>query len=246
MQYLCEATTATGFVQQVACQYLPHGYWFFVTGWVPEGKDPRRVDRRLLDKYGIAVSRQARARRKLKGDANLHYIRHRQLFAILATYGQHRFYDEEGDRVRDIRRLPLHFQGYSITYKQGNFKRRVAPDLPAEPDDKWHARVQMGLETYREWEAYFLDLAVKRSVEALGRELYNVPFEPYAPVRQQLLNILRLINDARRAAGFDPVPPTVLRYQRRIVKPFEPEEASLRTPVTVAASRAESGLIGGG
>jgi hypothetical protein len=67
-----------------------------------------------------------------------------------------------------------------------------------------------------------LELAAYRSAESLGRELYNLPFEPYAPVRQQMLNILRLVNKKRKEAGYELLPPTVLRYQRRIVRPFGP------------------------
>jgi hypothetical protein len=222
MHYRCEATTFEGFVQQLACCYLPHGYWFYVTGWVPAGKEPRAVDQKLLDKYGIAVSRQARARRKLAGLANLHYLRHERLFVLLATHGKHRFFEEEGERVRDIRRLPLQFAGYSVTYRPGNFKASDGADGPPEPDDKWHARVQIGREAYRDLKAYFQERAVRTRAEVLARELYTVPFEPYARVRQQMLNVLRLVNEARRQAGCEHLPPTVLRYQRRIVKPFDP------------------------
>src|SRR5205807_3041354 len=139
---------------------------------------------------------------------------HERLFVLLATHGKHCFFAEEGERVRDIRKLPLHIAGYSLTYKPGNFKARAGADGPPEPDDKWHARVQIGREAYRDLKAYFLEKAVRTPAEALGRELYTVPFEPYARVRQQLLNVLRLVNDARRKAGRDPLPPTVLRYQR--------------------------------
>jgi hypothetical protein len=65
------------------------------------------------------------------------------------------------------------------------------------------SRVQIERERYAEPKAYFLDIAAKRSAESLGRELYDLPFEPYAPVRQQLLNLLRLVNKARQAAGED-------------------------------------------
>jgi hypothetical protein len=221
MHYRCEATTVEGFVQQLACCYLPHGYWFYVSGWVPAGKDPRAVDQKLLEKYGIAISRQARARRKLAGLANLHYLRRERFFVLLATHGKHSFFEEEGERVRDIRRLPLHFAAYSVTYRPGQFKPRTGADGPAEPDDKWHARVQIAREEYGELKAYFLEKAVRTPAETLGRELYTVPFEPYARVRQQLLNVLRLVNDARKAAGREPLPGTVLRYRRRIVRPFE-------------------------
>jgi len=63
MEYRYEASSATGFVQQLACNYLPHGYWFYVTGRIPIPKDLRDVDQKLLAKYGIAISRPARARR---------------------------------------------------------------------------------------------------------------------------------------------------------------------------------------
>jgi hypothetical protein len=36
-----------------------------------------------------------------------------------------------------------------------------------------------------------------------------------------MLNLLRLINQARGEAGFEKIPTSVLRYRRRIVKPFE-------------------------
>ena len=80
MPYQCVATSVAGFVQQLACNYLPHGYWFYVTGHMPEKKDPRAVDEKLLGKYDIALSRQSRARRKLAGYANLHYLRHGRAF----------------------------------------------------------------------------------------------------------------------------------------------------------------------
>ena len=108
----------------------------------------------------------------------------RVLSVLRGTYEQ---FGKKGliawERVRDIRRLPLHFAGYSITYKQGDFKARTESDEPAEPDDKWHSRVQIGQEAYRDLKAYFVEKAVRTPAEALGRELYTVPFEPYARVR---------------------------------------------------------------
>jgi len=65
--YRCEATSAEGFVQQLAVSYVGHGYWFYVTGVVPDGKDPLAVDRKLIDRYGVDASKWARARRKRAG-----------------------------------------------------------------------------------------------------------------------------------------------------------------------------------
>ena len=92
MQYRYETTSLVGFVQYLASNLLPHGYWFYVTGRVPEGKDPRAVDRKLIEKYAIGLSRQQRARRKLAGQANLHYIRLGRFWVLLATHGEHAFF----------------------------------------------------------------------------------------------------------------------------------------------------------
>jgi hypothetical protein len=209
-----------GFVQQLASNYLPHGFWFYVSGIVPEGKDPTKVDRKLMRKYGVDRSRQARARRKQAGFANLHYLRFERYWVLLATHGAHDFFELEAKNIRDARKVGIQFKGYSIGVKKGGFVRKNDPDEPPIRDGKYRVRVQIAAKRYREMKAYFLDIATHRSVMALGSELYNVPFEPYAPVRQQMLNILRLVNRARREAGYELVPPTVLRYLRRIVKPF--------------------------
>ena len=159
MQYRCEAKSVTGFVQQLACCYLPHGYWFYVTGWVPEHKVPDAVDRKLIEKYGIGISRQQRARRKRVGLANMHYLRFSHYFVLLATHGVHAFYEQEAKAIRDVRRVPIKFGGYSIAYKLGHYKRKSFPGDRATADDKWHARVQIGRETYTELKAYFLEMA---------------------------------------------------------------------------------------
>lgn len=227
MVYRCEATSPAGFVQQLVSCYLPHGYWFHVSGCVPEHKDPRGVDAKLITKYGIDISRQSRARRKQVGIANVHYLRHERFFVLLATYGHHAFFEEEEDNIQDVRRVPIKFAGYSISVKKGGYRRKASPESPAVRDDKWRVRVQIGREPYRDLKAYFLDIALRRTTEQLGRELYNVRHEPYAPVRQQLLNVLRLVNETRKATGLDPVSPKVLRYQRRIVRPFDPVETDV-------------------
>ena len=226
MEYRCEAASPAGFVQQLVSCYLPHGYWFYVSGCIPERKDLRSVDAKLLAKYGIGISRQSRARRKQVGIANIHYLRHDRFFVLLATHGHHPFYDEEADSIQDVRRVPIKFAGYSISVKKGGYRRKALPESPAVPDDKWRVRVQIGREQYRDLRAYFMEIALRRTAEQLGRELYCLPYEPYAPVRQQFLNVLRLVNDTRKAAGLEPVSPKVLRYQRNIVRPFESVESS--------------------
>ena len=202
MQYRCETVSVEGFVQQVAVQYLRRGYWFYVAGSVPAGKDARAVDGKLMSKYGVAASRKERTRRKRAGLANLHYIRHDRFFLLLATHGLHRFFDEEVGQIRDARRQPIKFAGYAISHRNG------------------HACVRIERVEYQQLKAWFLDLACRRSVEALAAEFRAVRFVPYRPVRQQFLTIWRAVARSRKLAGYEPVGIECVPWRRRIVKPF--------------------------
>jgi hypothetical protein len=211
MAYRCEAPTIEGFVQQLAVSYVAHGYWFYVTGIVPERKDPRLVDEKLISKYGIDISKFSRARRKVAGWANVQYLRHERFFVLVATHGQHRFFastDEggEGERIRDLRRVPLKFASYSISYRGG------------------HSHVRIEEQTFRDLKAYFVELATLRTPERLEALFRNLPFEPYVPVCRQSFSMLNKVNWARHVAGLEPISRSCLRMRRRIVRPFEPLE----------------------
>lgn len=221
MEYCCKATSVAGFVQQLVSCYLPHGYWFYVLGIIPPGKDPKTVDEKLLAKYGIGISRTSRARRKAVGMANVHYIRFQRQFLLLATHGHHLFFDGEAKNIRDARRTPIKFAGYSISVAKGGFKGKHSTGGVLVRDDKWRVWVQIEKEWYRGLKAYLLDIALLRSADFLGFELFHLPFEPYAPVRQQLLNLIRHINRRRESAHLEPIKYSVLRYRRQIVRPFE-------------------------
>ena len=214
MRYRAEATSLAGFVQQIACCYLRHGYWFYVSGYVPVGKDASMIDRKLLDKYGIGVSETTRARRKQLGQANLQYLRHDRTFVILATHGEHPFFHSEANSIHDIRHTPLKYGGYSISYRPGGRTRN------GQPDGRWHAHVEIERRRYLELKAWFVERAVHRSAERLALAFYELPYEPYAPIRRQLLNIWRAVNEVRRKAGFQLVPVEALPLRRHIVRPF--------------------------
>src|SRR5690349_19604039 len=95
VEYRCEATSPEGFVQQLAVSYLRNGYWFYVRGEVPAGKDARAVDEKLLTRYAIAVSKWTRFRAKDRGEARLQYLRYLSTFVLLATHGEHHFFEDE-------------------------------------------------------------------------------------------------------------------------------------------------------
>lgn len=200
--YQCVATSAIGFVQQIAVSYLTAGHWFYVRGWVPEGKSPEALDQKLVGRYGIGVPRWERSRRKKAGAASVHYIRCGRLFVLLATHGRHSFFEEEGKSIRDARKAPLRVFGYAISHRGG------------------HSHVRIEMNEYKRLKAFLEASATHRSKEELERYIWGLPFEPYAPVRRQVLNLHRLVNRLRRQAGFDPLDVKCVRTKRRIVKPF--------------------------
>jgi hypothetical protein len=205
MDYHYEATTVGGFVQQLASCYLEHGYWFYVQGTIPESKDLAEVDEKLLTKYQVSISKFQRCRRKQKKIASIQYLRYERTFLLLATHGIHDFFKEESQVIKDVRRVPIQFKGYSIGYHND------------------HPTVHLARDTYRNLRAYFLELAVHRSADGIAQEIRKLPYEPYSPVRRQLLYILKAVNKRRQAAGFGPVPSSCLPAKRHIYRPFEPQ-----------------------
>lgn len=208
MAYRSEAPTIAGFVQQLAVSYVANGYWFYVTGVIPEGKDPRRVDEKLISKYELNISKFARARRKAAGQANVQYLRHRRFFVLLATHGTHKFFlpieaGGEGEGIRDCRKAPINFGSYAISYRGG------------------HAHVRIEREIFKDLKAFCLEHACHWSPERLGETLRGLPFEPYAPVRGQMFELVRAVNRLRKTAGLELVPVGCLRLRRRICRPFQ-------------------------
>ena len=232
MKYRYEATSVTGFIQQVACNYLPHGFWYFVQGQIPENKDPLAVDEKLIKKYGIDISRQSRWRRRRKGQRAFHYIRFERHFLLLATKGHHRLFEEEdwkdcsgtpgnGDSSPRSR---ITMFGYSLSVRQGHFCRLEKGQEPALPDEKMRVRVQVARPVFLDWKGYFVERAKSASVERLAKEIYCWPYEPYAPIRRQANSIVVAVNEQLRQRGYRKaerlVAAEVVRYRRNVVSPF--------------------------
>src|SRR4051812_359902 len=181
--YRYEATSVEGFVQQLAVCYLRNRYWFYVLGEIPAGKDPSNVDGKLLGRYAIDQSKWAKARARKHGFAKVQYLRYRTTFVLVATEGEHTFFDDEKDNIRDARERPVRFYGYSIGYKDG------------------HPFVRIATAQYRELVEAFLNSALTTSGETLAARFKALPFEPYGPVKVQLRRLLQRVNEVRRTAG---------------------------------------------
>ena len=191
------------FVQRVADNIVKYGYTNYVTGTIPEGRDVEQIDAKILERYGIAVSRWARARRVKAGVTGLHYVRHQRFFAMFAhSKGEHDWWQREewmhehdvrkhGSRIMDITRKPLVHGGYSISFKRSTQTGRG------------HVAVRIHSKEYRELKAYYLSLAVRRSKESLENEFKAFPFDAWRGVQEQRWVIFQAVNAARKQAGFE-------------------------------------------
>jgi hypothetical protein len=231
MEYKFEVTSSVGFLQRVATHLLPKGYYFFVQGTLSKGKNPLALDQKFISRYDVAKTEGARRWRKSQGLGNVQYVRHGMSWILLATHGDHAIREGEGDNLKDVRRAPIRIGHYAVYVKRGNYLRKFSGDVNPTPDGRWRVRVLIAREPYRELCAYFLSIACHRRGEKLAEELHSLPYEPYAPVRKQLLKLLRLINAKRQAAGYSKIAPSCLRLKRMIVKSFAPRS----NPATFAS-----------
>ncbi len=214
MEYRFLATSLEGFIQQLAVAYIARGYFFYVTGVVPEGKDPAAIDNKLLDKYNVRLSKFARYRRKNLGQASVQYLRFEKFFVLIATHGLHNFFDAEenggeGSRIKDVRRTPIRFAGYSLSCR----RRSGAGSTLVS-----HVRIEQGI--YLEIRDTLIGLASNRSKDWLENQFKHFPFEPYAPIRRQAATIYARINKAREEASQELLSSSCLRVRRKACSPF--------------------------
>ena len=105
--YRCEAKTVEEFVRRIRVDFVARGYFFYVQGVIPEGKDPSKTDEKIIRQYDIDISKWTRARNKKMGIARVQYVRLGRKFVILASHGKHDFFLAERNQIRDVRRAPL-------------------------------------------------------------------------------------------------------------------------------------------
>jgi hypothetical protein len=59
--------------------------------------------------------------------ASMQYIRHEDFFVLLASEGEHRFFEEEAG-IKDARVVPIVYAGYSVGLRGGRVHVRIADE----------------------------------------------------------------------------------------------------------------------
>lgn len=208
--YNCETLSLDAFLAQLV-RYVASGHYFYVTGRVPDRKSPQEVDRKLVDLYGLGKPKWERARRRLGDQAGMHYLRYGSFFVLIATHGRHQFFQDHQKSICDIRRTALKVRGYSVRYTF------------SEETKRWKVFVRLDKATYRSVRAHLLDLAKRpsyRDTTKLIAEVESLPFQGYAPIRGQVLAIIKAINHVRRHAGYGQLPTDIVPRMRPVRRVF--------------------------
>jgi hypothetical protein len=215
--YHSEATTLEGFIQQLV-QYFTSGYVFYSAATIPARKLARasEIDQKALRKYDIDVSAWTRQARRKEGRAVFQYLRYQNFAVIVCTKGERQKFNQgEGKNIKDARRRPLKFAGYAVSVR-------------VKENGELGARVRVERETEAMLKNHFVSLALNSSAQTLKSAIYNLPFEPYAPIRRQFLGLVRAINKKRNEASLELLPYDCVRFRRVQVKPFEPVEVPFK------------------
>jgi len=205
--YPCEVQNVAALLQQVGVHYVGRGYFFYVQGCIPEHKNPGKTDEKIVRQYGLDVSKWNNYRKRQRGEASVQYVRFRHHFLILATWGEHSFFAQEKNLIRDVRRVPIKIAGYSIGYRTTRFGPRVTVRL-----EEWHFQTLKDL---------FLEQAKIENATTLETQLQSFQFVFYAPVCRQVSQIIRAVNQQRKIAGLDLVDPARIFQPRRSQKIFK-------------------------
>ena len=185
-------------VQLIACNLLPHGYWFHVSGVIPEGKDPELADAKLILRYSCHTPKDRARRRRRGGMATVRYLRSGRFFILLATHGKGEFFQRE--EFRDARENSIIVGGYSLSVNRETKK----------------VLVKLHRDTVKRYQRLILERVgwSRKSWESL---FWRLPFLPFKGVRDDVFRLLNYLNRCRKQLRLQPV--DWRRCVRKKIKP---------------------------
>ena len=199
----CKVKSIDAVVQQLVTNYLKNGYHFYVSGFIPSGKDPFLVDAKLSTLYETNLSKDARYYRKSKNRSTIQYIRYNDLFWLLARKGEHDFFQKEQQSIKDARLSPIIVDKYSINFQKSG-----------------KVTAKFSNSAYKALKGKLEFMATRQSKQKIENYIFYFPIQPYAGVRLQLKNILKDVNRLRKSAHKEKISTQCIRKFRNIKKVY--------------------------
>jgi hypothetical protein len=176
-----EAKTFGWFLRKIAIDYVRYGYFFYSVGPVPQRKDSKIFDEKMLRKYEITFHRTTRARRKKEGTAVFAYVRFGKKMVLLSTEGTHPAF-ETWD-YKDCRIQPIQLSGYTIGVHAGK------------------PSVRFSMKRFNGLRKFLLGIALHNDKKIAAFFSSVAPYHPFPGVVAQKKKLLKLVNDKRKAGG---------------------------------------------
>jgi hypothetical protein len=193
-------------IRQLITDCIPNSYYFFLNGYTPEDEEPTETDSIILNMIEAAKWRMG----SRKDQAQVQYLRHHRTYLLLATAGVHPIINDNAHLVRDIRKTPLGFNGYSISCQR------------VRGGSGYRGSVQVGVQYFGVFREKFLAMSVRSSAVEMTDAFLALNFEPYPPVHEQLGALLKAVNEKRRAAGLELVRRSAVGLGGATVKSIKP------------------------
>ena len=207
------APNIDAFLAQVV-RLAGNGYYFYFRGELKPSKDPLKLDAKLVREWQLDQPYWKREKRRRGAAPSIWYLRYKREFLLLSTHGRtedgqaHRFFDEYGSTLKDIRKNAIYFCGYSVRYPISKATGRRRINVRLDKPTYEHLRDTLSTKAIRE--RY-------RHRAAIEAEFASLPFQPYRDVGRQLRAILREVNRRRsRYFGFEPARLSCLPNKVRI------------------------------
>ena len=191
-QFLADSPEA--FLRQLTANYLAKGYRYYSAGCIREELSVENADRAIIKHYKLdSMSKDKRYRNKQNGIANIQYLRYGRFYLVLATEGEHEFYDpKKGEkRIRDVSEIPIHFHRYLILYnhRRPTCKLTLTLDKPTFKDLR-----AVCVEHGKHWQC-------QKKVESFMRYRF-AQYPSYGGVKDQFRHIISATNQFRKKSGY--------------------------------------------
>lgn len=206
--YRCEMASVEEFVRRIE-RLVRREYYFAFVGHLKPGKDPLALDQKMVRLWNLDRKEWRWAKRSRGSESNVHYVRFRRTYVLLATAGRPEkkgrrpwrrgeipprgeFFEQHPNHI-DLKDVGLKLFGYNIksTYSRAHNRRRVFIRLQRE---KAFPRIKASLLRKATLSRY-------QQREAMEAAFWHLPILWYGPVREQLSSVLRAVNRIRSRAG---------------------------------------------
>ena len=178
-----------------------NGYIFFFQIELGPHKNPEATQQRLIDTWGLEIPYWKREKRRRGELPSIWLLRYRNHITMLSTYGRtedgendHPFFTENAERIENIRRTAMYFQGYSIRYPVSKATGKRKLFIRLDKDCYLNLKSRMCREGI---------MARYRDREAMEARFAALPYQPYEEVYKQMSIVLEEVNKRRKYLGYE-------------------------------------------